>query len=249
MEYRTEATTIEGFIQQLAANYLPHGYWFYVSGQVPIEKNPALVDRKLVMKYGIAISRQQRARRKHAGLANLHYLRYGRTWVLLATKGEHAFFAEEAGGIRDLRKVPLQVGGYSLSVRQGGFLKKQASDEPAVADSKRRVRVQIARERYRDLKGYFLELATRRSAEDLGREFFVVPFEPYAPIRRQLLNLLRLVNAKRQAAGCAKIPPTVLRYQRRIVKPFELVDHAAAIVESERIQPTARRLPRTCLRA
>jgi hypothetical protein len=44
--------------------------------------------------------------------------------------------------------------------------------------------------------------------------------EPYAPVRKQLLNLLRLMNGKRQQAGFAKIPPSVLRYRREIVKPF-----------------------------
>jgi hypothetical protein len=26
------ATSISGFVQQLAVSYLPHGYWFYVTG-------------------------------------------------------------------------------------------------------------------------------------------------------------------------------------------------------------------------
>ncbi|MDZ4782058.1 MAG: hypothetical protein SGJ19_17560 [Planctomycetia bacterium] len=221
MNYRSEAMSLEGFVQQLASNILPHGYWFYVTGRVPLGKNPQAIDEKLTTKYGITISRQQRARRKLAGLANLHYLRIGSLWVLLATRGEHRFFAEEAEAIRDVRKVPLQVGGYSLTVRQGGFLKRLPGEPKQTPDSKRRVRVQIAREKYRDLKSYFLELSTRRAVEEMAREFFGVPFEPYAPIRRQLLNILRLVNAKRQEAGLAKVPPTVLRYRRRIVKPFE----------------------------
>src|SRR5436853_5780137 len=102
MEYRTEAKTLEGFVQQLAADYLPHGYWFYVRGHVPEGKDSRRVDENLVQKYGIAISRQQRARRKPAGRATLHYLRYGQFWVLLATKGEHRFFDEEAANIRDV---------------------------------------------------------------------------------------------------------------------------------------------------
>jgi hypothetical protein len=28
------ATSISGFVQQLAVSYLPHGYWFYVTGLV-----------------------------------------------------------------------------------------------------------------------------------------------------------------------------------------------------------------------
>jgi hypothetical protein len=62
-------------------------------------------------------------------------------------------------------------------------------------------RVQIERERYAEPKAYFLDIAAKRSAESLGRELYDLPFEPYAPVRQQLLNLLRLVNKARQAAG------------------------------------------------
>jgi hypothetical protein len=61
--------------------------------------------------------------------------------------------------------------------------------------------VQIGRERYRELRAFFLDIATHRTTEVLAQEFWNVPFEPYAPVRKQLLNLLRLVNAERQSAG------------------------------------------------
>jgi len=92
MEYRCIATSPEAFVQQLASCYLPHGYWFCVSGVIPAGKDPAEIDRKLIRKYGIAVSRSTRARRKAAGHANLHYLRFKRRFVLLATHGHHAFF-------------------------------------------------------------------------------------------------------------------------------------------------------------
>jgi hypothetical protein len=219
MEYRCMATSLEGFVQQLASNILPHGYWFYVSGHVPEGKEPEAVDRKLIEKYGFGISRQQRARRKTSGLANLHYLRLERFWVLLGTHGHHPFFEAEAASIRDVRRIPIQVGGYSLSVKRGHFLKKEGEGEPIV-DGRMRVRVQICRERYRELCAYFGSIACHRSAENLARELWHIPFEPYAPVRRQLLNLLRLINTKRQSAGYSKVPSNVLRYHRDIVKPF-----------------------------
>ena len=224
MQYRFETTSLVGFVQYLASNLLPHGYWFYVTGRVPEGKDPRAVDRKLIEKYAIGLSRQQRARRKLAGQANLHYVRLGRFWVLLATHGEHAFFLEEGNSVRDLRHTPLQVGGYSLTVRRGNFLKKQPGAEKADADGKRRVRVQIARERYRELNAYFLGIACHRSVEALSRELWNIPFEPYAPVRKQVLNLLRLINAKREAAGYAKLLTSALRMKRRIVKPFGLSD-------------------------
>jgi len=75
MSYRWEVQSREGMVQQLATNILPHGYWFYVTGVVPWHKNPVQVDQKLLWKYGAALSRQQRVRRKARGLANVHYLR------------------------------------------------------------------------------------------------------------------------------------------------------------------------------
>lgn len=41
--YRFEASTIEGFVQQVAVQYFGRGYWFYVSGIVPEGKDPQAV--------------------------------------------------------------------------------------------------------------------------------------------------------------------------------------------------------------
>jgi hypothetical protein len=229
MQYRYETISLEGFVQYLAANILPHGYWFYVTGRVPEGKDPRAIDEKLTAKYGVRLSRQQRARRKLSGFANLHYVRLGRLWVLLATHGQHRFFEEELEGIRDIRHTPLRVGGYSLTVRRGNFLKRESATGIAAPDAKRRVRVQIARDRFLELKAHLLSIACHRSIENLTQEFWNIPFEPYAPVRKQLLNLLRLVNAKRQEAGYQKLPTSVLRMKRRIMKPFgiEMADAAA----------------------
>ena len=41
--YRFEASTIEGFVQQVVVQYVACGYWFYVSGIVPEGKDPQAV--------------------------------------------------------------------------------------------------------------------------------------------------------------------------------------------------------------
>lgn len=86
MEYRHEATSVEGFVQQIACCYLPHGFWWYVAGRIPTTKDPVVVDRKLMERYGVLLSKRMRARRKELGLANVHYLRYERFFVLLASR-------------------------------------------------------------------------------------------------------------------------------------------------------------------
>ena len=86
----------------------------------------------------------------------------------------------------------------------------------------------IGREAFRDLSAHLVELATHRSAETLRWEFWNQPFEPYAPIRKQLLKVLRMVNARRSAMGYEKLSTDCIRYRRNIVKPFERLDEDIA---------------------
>jgi hypothetical protein len=80
--------------------------------------------------------------------------------------------------------------------------------------------VEIERRRYLELKAWLLELATHRSAEKLALAFYELPFEPYAPVRRQMLNLFRAVNRSRRRAGFKLVPVEVLPLRRRIICPF-----------------------------
>ena len=48
MEYRYEATSVAGFVQQLAIAYINHGYWFYVTRTIPERKDLAKTDRKII---------------------------------------------------------------------------------------------------------------------------------------------------------------------------------------------------------
>lgn len=201
--YRCEALTVEGFVQQLAVSYVSNGYFFYVTGSVPEGKDPRRVDAKLIERYGVGISKWSRARRKRAGSANLQYLRYGHFFVLLATHGEHDFFAEEEKAVRDVRRVPLKAFGYAVSYKAG------------------HVHVRIERGEFKRLMAYFLELATHRKSETLVGEFSRLRFEPYAPVRRQLLQVWRAVNRARKTAGFELVPVECVRLRRRIVRPFE----------------------------
>lgn len=220
MNYRCQTTSVEGFVQQLACNYLPHGYWFYAAGWLPAGKDAEAIDHKLIHKYGVAVSRASRSRRKQAGLANVQYLRFERFFLLLATHGRHPFFAEEAATIRDARRVPIQFAGYAISVKRGQYLRRDATGQPAVADGRYRVRVRIARDPFTELKAYFGERAMHDSAEHLAAQLYSLPFEPYAPVRQQALKLLAIVNKRRKIAGLPAVPLSAIRLRRRIVQPF-----------------------------
>lgn len=215
--YRCEATTIAGFIQQLAVQYIASGYYFYVTGIVPARKDPSGVDSKLISKYGIAVSKWTRSRRKAAGLANVHYLRHGRFWVLVATRGKgHAFFTEERTSMKDVREEPIKFGSYAVSAR---WWEKRGRWVAHVG---------IERGFYKELKAHLVGLALRRSSSQLERDFLGMPFEPYAPVRRQVVTIWKAVNARRRVAGLPLLSKDCLRLRRRILRPFEEVNREAA---------------------
>jgi len=221
MEYKYEVTSLVGWLQRIATHLLPKGYFFFVQGQVPEGKDPAVLDAKLLAKYDVVKTEGGRRWRKSQGLGNVQYVRFNRSWMLLATHGDHAIREGEGDNLKDVRRTPLRIGDYTLYVKRGEYLKKRSGEVSAAADGRWRVRVLIAREPYRELCAYFLSIACHRRSDALEQELFNLPYVPYAPVRKQLLKLLRLINAKRQAAGFAKVPPTCLRFKREIVKAFE----------------------------
>lgn len=213
MMYRHVAASQNAFVQQLAVAYVNHGYWYYVTGIVPGHKEASAVDEKLIEKYNIAISKWARARRKQQGLANVHYLRHEQFFVLIATQGEHSFFQEEGANVKDIRRCPIRFAGYSISYRQGTDRKWHAS-------------VRIQPEQYNMMKQYYVDLATHRSLEQIRKELESIPFEPYAPVRRQVLNILRAINRVRKKAGFEPVPTSALRLRRQVLRPFVDEEHS-----------------------
>lgn len=217
-EYRCRTTTIAGFIQQLAVSYIGRGYWFYVCGRVPEAKDPADIDAKLIDRYDINVTKWTRARRKRVGLANTQYLRHGRFFVLLATHGKHRFFESERLCIRDARRTPVKYAGYSVSYRGG------------------HPHVRIERREYLRIRSWLLDVAASRGSAGVRAEMAALRFEPYAPVRRQLLNLLRAANRELVVRGHARVASTCLRFRRTVGPVFEAslpAPHAAAAEHAE----------------
>ncbi len=219
MKYRCQAASTEGVVQLIAASYLRHGYYWYVTGSIPHAKDAETVDRKLVTKYGLDISQLARSSRRKRGVANAQYLRYGRWFILMLTEGLYALRLPTAQGgereqLKDCRRHPIQFEGYSISQRRSGVA--SASDEP----HKWRAHVRIDARTYAALKAHFESIAVHRCSDNLAREFAAIPYARYAPIRRQLLNLLRLVNERRKQHALEPLPYTVLNLRRSPVKVY-----------------------------
>ena len=220
MSYRFVATSVAGFVQQLAVAYLTNGYYFYVTGLIPPHKDPAKTDSKIMEAYDIAISKWTRTRRKREGHANIHYLRYQRFYVIIASHGVHPFFAAEAKRLRDIRRQPVSFLGYSIGCRR------------ARGGGEYHASVRINRERFAQLKARFQNVAVHRTVQELYSDLRHLPFEPYAPVRCQLGGLLRSINRRRKIAGMELIPVSVLRWHRSPVQPFAKTEEASTITFS-----------------
>jgi len=208
MSYRFVATSVAGFVQQLAVAYLTNGYYFYVTGLIPPHKDPAKTDSKLMEAYDIAISKWTRTRRKREGHANIHYLRYQRFYVIIASHGVHPFFAAEAKRLRDIRRQPISFRGYSIGCRR------------ARGGGEYHASVRINRERFAELKTRFQHSAVHRTVEELCFDLRHLPYEPYAPVRCQLFGLVRAINRQRKVAGLELVPWSAIRLRRSPVRPF-----------------------------
>ena len=204
--YRSETASVSGFVQQLAVSYVRNGYWFYVVCNIPGNTEHGKIDRKLIDRYEIGLPRTTVWRRKKEGKANVQYLRYRNTFVLIATKGEHRFFEEEAG-IKDIRRVPLRIFGYSIGYRKG-------------ADGRYHASVRIEDQEWKKHKVELLKDWRHACPRKLGERFNKLPFEPYAPVRSQVLGIFRAINRRRKVAGLEEVPFSSLRMQRKPVKPF-----------------------------
>ena len=213
MSYRFEAQSPAAVVQLIAASYLRHGFYWYVTGSIPTGKDPDKTDRKLISKYGIEVSEWERRHRKQRGIANAHYLRYQNWFLLLVSEGHHALKQPASKGgegefLKDCRRTPIRFQGYSISYRRAG------ATATGVVSPKWHAHVRIDDDHYRRMKARFLDLAVHRTAETLAAEFARIPFARYAPIRRQLLNILRAVNERRKQQRFDPIPHSALKLRR-----------------------------------
>jgi hypothetical protein len=207
MGYRCEATTVEGFVQQVAVSYLPNGSRYYASGVVRVGKDPKLIDESIISKYQIPKNKWERYRRKKRGCVNIQYIRFERRYLILATGpvSNHPFFETE-DEIRDVTEVPIRFGGYELSYRDG------------------KVWVRIDRRELKKIHSHFYDVSVKRSVLSLTAEIRALPYEPYRGVRYQLFRLVDAINDRRKSAGLSSVPGSVVPYRRTSCLPFEPVE-------------------------
>ena len=255
--YQWVTTSDEGFVRYLVANILPHGYRFYSAGTVKPTTDLAHFDAVMEEKYHYRMSRSARWRRKAAttpsgkplNLANVHYVRRGRFYILIATAGTHPFFrhniTEKRGRkgdlvtrtkhFRDAHRDPIFFDGYSIRIDcEGGYRPKRLWADPEVPewDGRPRVRVAIQREVLQTIRADFLARAksAKWPAGVLEAEVRRLPYLRYAPVRQQLRNLVLAMNRERARRGFSDRldPKRCISSYIPPVGPFDQVEESNA---------------------
>lgn len=179
-----EVNTLRQFLQRVASVYLVNGYVRYALREIPGEKDPLGVERKLLDSYGIVRCRTTRMRRRAKGLASVGYVRLGHTFVLLATEGEHPTFDR----IRsyDFRTTPLHIRGYSVGVRRG---------KPCIEVS-RQVWVEVER-RFERIGLHDLVV--------LEKKLGALPYYHFPGVLQQKRSLVAAINRRRKRSGLPQV--------------------------------------------
>jgi hypothetical protein len=216
-----EAKSQEALIQWLAIHALGRGgcrYWTSVklgakhrAGKRNID--PARIAEKVSKKYDTELSRFQRARRKQNGRSTVRAIRFNRVAYLLATPplNEHKIFHQEE--MKDLRDYPIHIAGHSISIKRG-------------ADGKFHGSARISRKTFLDVRAYFVETATKRSAASIEKELRDLPFQRFQPVKWQLWRILKRVNEARHKQGLEPIDKACVQIGRKPLKIFKNQEEA-----------------------
>ena len=89
--------------------------------------------------------------------------------------------------------------------------------------------VRIARREYLELRAWLLDVAGAQGAAGVRAALRTVAFEPYAAVRRQLLNLLRAANRELKERGRTTVPHSQLKLRRTVGPVFAIAQDASRV--------------------
>ena len=198
-EYPCVARNVNAFVRQVV-RYVNSGHYFFVRCLMKDRKNqirPEEVDELMIKKYGIARKRWQRKRRHLKEKAGIHYIRFGRLYVLMLSKGKHeAFYRDHGNSKLDIRRKSMEVFSYSIK------------HSYSVREKREKVFVRLNDQERVRLTQHMLTIGvwdSFRDPEKLEREFKRLPYDGYDPVHEQLVALAVKVNRARRKRGFAPI--------------------------------------------
>lgn len=212
---QTLIMTDRSLLMQRLGDCITHGYPLWISGGVSENKVDSLV-RRFDLNYQFLADRNERARRKRAGLGNAKLLLWhdaaaGRVlWWLFVTPvdiGTHA--AHRLEKLVDSRKKEGRVcfQGFELVTL------------PKKGQEGERLTWRMGERKYAAWRDSIIETVRSRNIRELNRMLYGLFSSPgFGGIRSQIGKLVKLYRAevKRSGLNEAPPPPKTLRYVRRL---------------------------------
>ena len=219
--YRCEAKSIDAFLAHVV-RLVGTGHYFYFAGTLKPGKDPRKLDRKLIAEWDLDKPSWKREARRRGAAPNIHYLRFGRHYLLVATHGKgtngepHRFFVEYESTLQDIRRNALRFCGYSIRY-------------PVSKDTgRRRAFVRLDKDAYARARAELIAAAIRaqyRDPELIEALVSGLPYQWYRPVRQQLRVILNEVNRVRRHAGLSPVRLSCVPTKMRVTQIF--VDETA----------------------
>ena len=182
------APTLGFFLRRIAIDYLRYGYYRWALRDIPPDRDPSPIDAKLIELYGVTSCRTTRMRQRRQGRAVVQYIRWGHTFVLLATEGTHQQFDRLRSF--DAREAPIVVGGYTVGVRSS----------KVVVEVRHQVWQAVVTRMH--LKALYERTIVEASITTL-------PFYRFPGVINQMRDLVKAVNQRRRVAGLPLVTITI----------------------------------------
>jgi hypothetical protein len=171
----------QGFIQQIVS-LAGHGYWLYCQTYYPAKKLEKWlsIDQKLIAKYSCDSGKDKRYRRQLSGQANVIFLRWGNTALLLRSSGILDGADDQFVSIYDRPILVTVSDTLTLKIVANG--------------SKGRATVYLDRSSFREIKAELLLKVSQRHIDAMRIQFDLLNGIPaFSGISQQKAKLLESI--------------------------------------------------------
>lgn len=157
------------YLLQQLVYLVGRGYYYYHVGYIKIDKldKAKKIDEKIINKYNINLSKDQRARRKKKKLANFYYLRWNCIFIILHTDGNLDIELDDS--FYDMRVKHKEADRLKIKVSE--VLEFNIALQYKNSSDKRSVTVTLSNSTYKNFKAEIEEFIQQKQVKKLEQFF------------------------------------------------------------------------------
>lgn len=205
------------------------GYIYYHVGEIPLNKaNKAKnIDTKIIEKYNIDLSKDQRRRRKQKGLANYYYLRWKNQFVILHTDGKRDAEDDKFHNIKTYKgsdeRLRIAIGSkLSLDVVNRNNSITVVLDRLTYLEMKGDIDELVKYKKIKALHEYFKRLNSIPAWSGIVQQKFELQHEVYRLAKKYNLNTKskNIIKYPYEYGGLVKYPMWINTYRKPVNRDF-----------------------------